>query len=184
MFSIPVIADFELTNIRVIAQRSLRRKDLIPYPDRIPFFVYGTAQQHHIDHVYTASPNIQASADRVTISGYTPLAGLVYAHLNNAVPESAMHPFGPASGLLKPGAIFESVKFTEDLEGSQVLGTGTLTISNDIFEDTHELNMNPEMPKEQSDGVRPCSEPADYSRQWDSIMVLAFLFSRRLILIL
>lgn len=180
MFSTPVIPDVELTNIRVISQRFLQRRDLTSYPDRFPFIVYGTAQQHHIDHVYTASPNIQVCADRVTISGYTPPADkVVYAHLTKVFSERDMQPFGPEDVLLKPGDVFESVEFTEDLAGSMILGTGTLTISGDIFEDTSILNRNPELPnKGLSDGFFSTSQGV----RRGSVMVLAFLFNQRLVL--
>ncbi|KAJ8515142.1 hypothetical protein ONZ45_g7400 [Pleurotus djamor] len=146
-----LLSGFKLTNIRVHVDRSLRSKDLLPYPvNTMPFFVYGADEQRHIDHVYTASPNIQLSADQVKIEGLPRRVRAAYAHLR--LPEVAMHPFpsnevrsskSAAPFFFRPGAIFHDVVFSQDLAGAQLLGRGTLTLTENVFTDTDMLNENP-----------------------------------------
>ena len=143
----PLISGFTLTNIKVIVQRSLHVNDLLPYPDlTMPFFVYGTEHQRHIDHVYTAYPNIQLSADQVNIAGLTPPAeeDFVYGHLQ--LPERAMQPFDANSlnpSFFRPEITFTNVKFTRDFDGHEVVGTGSISLTANIFTDIQFLNGDP-----------------------------------------
>ncbi|KAH8806650.1 pyridoxal phosphate-dependent transferase, partial [Flagelloscypha sp. PMI_526] len=63
--AVPLVTG-QFSDVRVIAHQKLNSTFLKPYPmRRMPFFIYGSRNQTHIDHVYTASPNIQMSADQV-----------------------------------------------------------------------------------------------------------------------
>lgn len=154
----PHLAEGKLTDIKVVARRLLGSKDLVPYPtSTMPFFLYGSETQKHIDHVYTASPNIQMSADQVKVVGLVndwSERPLVYAHL--PFPESAMHPFPQGRHLesntplpyrFRAGEKFDKVKFTSDLEGKVQLGSGTITLSEEkTYIDTDMLNEAPGLP--------------------------------------
>lgn len=62
----PLAENFQLTNIHVIVNDSLQSKDLdANYPDRMPFYAYGTKNELHIDHLLRVSPNIQLNSDHI-----------------------------------------------------------------------------------------------------------------------
>ncbi|PVF93464.1 PLP-dependent transferase [Serendipita vermifera] len=57
-----------IRNLKVVKQRSLSRCNMEKqYPVHMPFYLYGTADQQHIDHVLLRAPNIQLSASHVKI---------------------------------------------------------------------------------------------------------------------
>jgi len=59
-------SNFEVTNIQVIVNQPLNSNALdTRYPTRMPFYLYGTPQQQHIDHLLRVSPNQQLNSDRV-----------------------------------------------------------------------------------------------------------------------
>lgn len=61
-------SDFEVTNIRIIRRRSLESTLLdATYPSFMPFYLYGTREQMHIDHILLCSPNVQLSSDQVKL---------------------------------------------------------------------------------------------------------------------
>lgn len=65
----PPLAEFELTNVRVVVRESMALENLdAAYPDRMPFYLYGGAGEHHVDHVLKASPNAQLNADCVSVA--------------------------------------------------------------------------------------------------------------------
>ncbi|EGX53563.1 hypothetical protein AOL_s00006g429 [Orbilia oligospora ATCC 24927] len=68
------LSGFKLTNIKLVLNQSLELDDLkkaFPhtddrlYPSRMPFWMYGTKEQTHIDHVLTWSPNAQLNSECV-----------------------------------------------------------------------------------------------------------------------
>lgn len=60
--------NFEVTNIHVIVNEPLTSNALdASYPALMPFYLYGTPQQQHIDHVLRVSPNQQLNSDRVSL---------------------------------------------------------------------------------------------------------------------
>jgi len=65
----PQLAEnFEVTNIQVIVNEPLASNALDPsYPALMPFYLYGTPQQQHIDHLLRVSPNQQLNADRISL---------------------------------------------------------------------------------------------------------------------
>ncbi|KAL0947752.1 hypothetical protein HGRIS_013830 [Hohenbuehelia grisea] len=155
-YKIP-IAEGKLSGITVVADRKLNSKYLDPYPERsMPFFVYSTGGGDaavHMDHVYTASPNIQLSAENVHIDHLAHNWNeqpLIYAHL--PLPEYAMHPFPPTDDnsfhlnefFFRPNAKFDNVLITKDIEGKEAITTTSITLGTNVFVDTSMLNENPE----------------------------------------
>src|SRR4051812_25918562 len=66
---IEFIKDFQMTNVRVLKKRHLATAfQDVNYPvDYMPFYIYGTKQELHIDHMLLKSPSIQLSADNVEL---------------------------------------------------------------------------------------------------------------------
>ncbi|KZT44260.1 hypothetical protein SISSUDRAFT_345054 [Sistotremastrum suecicum HHB10207 ss-3] len=142
----PIIYNFKLTNIKVLSETSLLKQELIPYPRfTMPFYVYGTEKQRHIQHVLTEYKNIQLMSDQVTISGVKFAGeGPVYAHFN--LPESAMQPFPekvPDNFFFSPGRVFTSVTFSKDLDARQIIGWGNVTLGQTVFIDSSTINYVP-----------------------------------------
>ncbi|KAF8600602.1 PLP-dependent transferase [Ceratobasidium sp. AG-I] len=172
----PHLAQGLLTDIQVVAERSLRSRDLVPYPTTsVPFFLYGSDTQLHIDHVYTASPNIQLSADQVQ-------RPLVYAHL--PYPEVALQPFPQDKNLantllpsrFSPGGKFDDVIFTADLKGEERIGSGSITLSQEKpLIDTEMLNMDPKLP---SPNAEHATAKAAVNRNiyWKDFVVSIFFY--------
>ncbi|KAJ4463690.1 pyridoxal phosphate-dependent transferase [Lentinula lateritia] len=153
----PPIVKGKITDIQVIVQKKLNSKFLTPYPTRkMPFYIYGSEAQTHIDHVYTASPNIQMTAEQVVIG--TDLQNdwnanpVLYAQLPFA--ESSMQPFlsnfdretAHKPFFFHSGAKYDRVVFTRDLAGEDVVATTSLTLplKKNVFIDTDMLNADPE----------------------------------------
>ncbi|KAH8099816.1 pyridoxal phosphate-dependent transferase [Cristinia sonorae] len=158
----PPIAKGKITDIKVIFEKKLNSKFLTPYPTRaMPFAIYGTKNQTHMDHLYTASPNIQLSADQVAIDNLDndwSQNPLLYAHLD--LPESAMQPFLPydsrapsaAQFFFREGVTFKNVLITKDLSGEDVVARGTtITLGRNVFVETAMLNMDP-LPETNANG--------------------------------
>lgn len=60
--------DFVISNIHVVVDESLSSNVLdTAYPAQMPFYLYGTPEQQHVDHVLRVSPSIQLNSDRVTL---------------------------------------------------------------------------------------------------------------------
>ncbi|KAJ3903671.1 pyridoxal phosphate-dependent transferase, partial [Lentinula edodes] len=153
----PPIVKGKITNIKVIVQKKLNSKFLTPYPtDKMPFYVYGSDAQKHIDHVYTASPNIQMTAEQVVIGRHLQndwnANPVLYAQLPFV--ESSMHPFTTnfeRETALEPFFFrsdmqYDHVLFTKDLAGKEVVATTSLRLQKkkNVFIDTDMLNADPE----------------------------------------
>jgi hypothetical protein len=148
-----LLANVPLSNVKVIAKRRLDTTHLSrTYPvHTMPFLLYGTANQLHVDHLLLATPNIQLNSDQVTVSpppNFVPGESYVFAHLKNK-PEQSMQPFPTNNSIeadskffFKPGAKFDIV-LTKDQEGKQVLGETKLTLGKVVFVDNDEINMFP-----------------------------------------
>jgi hypothetical protein len=64
------LTTFKLANLRVALKASLAYAaldDEMAYPDRMPFYLYGTAAEPHMDHVLRTRPNAQISVDSVKL---------------------------------------------------------------------------------------------------------------------
>ncbi|KAG8978320.1 hypothetical protein FRB93_011132 [Tulasnella sp. JGI-2019a] len=160
----PVASDFKLKDIKILVQRHLQSKNLDRYPiDTMPFALYGTSSEQHIDHILTAFPNTQLCAELVKITGFAhdPTKNpLVYAHLPRS--ESSMQPLPSNKDIesnpkffFRRGMSFSGVTISKNLDGTgdptKTDGTGdpvkkcTLEIpeTKNIFIDTDMVNMDP-----------------------------------------
>ncbi|KAK6531098.1 hypothetical protein TWF281_007923 [Arthrobotrys megalospora] len=68
------LSGFKLTNIKIVIKQSLELVDLAEkfphsegrlYPRKMPFWMYGTPQQIHIDHILAWSPDVQLNSECV-----------------------------------------------------------------------------------------------------------------------
>ncbi|THV00033.1 hypothetical protein K435DRAFT_794489 [Dendrothele bispora CBS 962.96] len=188
------VKGIEVFNIEVVKKRSLSREDFeSTYPERfMPFYLYGTSKQQHIDHMLLLDPNIQLTASNVrlelkeTLSAENLGKGLIlYA---NNVHEASMQPFPLTEKLLadKDKFFFSANKklnvsvyrdpfptVTDDpIKLDQVkdlITTGTLTLGSEIFIDSDKLNYeaHPDVPS----GINPSKgEMTKQSKQkWKEI---------------
>lgn len=62
------LAKFTLKNLRIIVKESIRYAALDDdYPSHMPFYLYGSRGEIHMDHVLRSAPNAQISADCVKL---------------------------------------------------------------------------------------------------------------------
>jgi hypothetical protein len=119
----------------------------------MPFYLYGTSSQAHIDHVLFTSPNAQLNSDQVTLQLASELDMKELYCCRLQLPEQAMQPF-PANKYIasdehfffQPGlkydvAIFKDTKLNED--GDKPITTGKIVLGKVTFADTDILNENP-----------------------------------------
>jgi hypothetical protein len=109
----------------------------------MPFILYGTSREYHIDHILGSAPNAQLTASGVTLDVMPPLEdSKKYTLTFDKQVEWAMQPFTSRLPLafFKPNATF-AVTVRES--SSANVSTGTLTLSQnagDIFVDYEHLN--------------------------------------------
>ena len=152
-----------ISNIKVIKKRSLATKHLAAsYPSLMPFYLYGTQDHPHLDHVITALPNIHLSAGEIHCNFEPKLTnedfekGLIA--IANSVHESVMQPFP----LMKDFNISQNFFFntgntlhvtvyrdpypasttsrTPISEVKEVVTKGTITLNGNLYVDTDALN--------------------------------------------
>lgn len=159
------IKHVEVTFKEVIQQHPLNSQYRdISYPSgHMPFYVYGTKEEKHIDHILVKSPNIQLSAEKVKLELDNELSSeqlsggcILYA---NGIQEEAMQPFLPTKDLLKsnsfffrpgqhfPVTVFENTKDVEatgpglaDVGDAKPISKGTLTLGENVYVDSEDLN--------------------------------------------
>ncbi|KAE9396101.1 PLP-dependent transferase [Gymnopus androsaceus JB14] len=171
--STPLIEEVELANIEIIVNRQIDSTHLENsyLASSVPFFLYGTGKQLHIDHVLLASPNIQLNADQV-----------------KNVPEQSMQPF-PANATIqlnnqfffKPGSQFEVV-LLKGLEG-EPLGRGGLALGDFTFFDNNDINMFPVAQNHIDKPKAPNSGNPAKSIKWADLIVGLFVTIRVAVLI-
>ncbi|KAI0264692.1 PLP-dependent transferase [Gloeopeniophorella convolvens] len=152
------VRGIEVTNIRVVKQRPLDSKWRDPeYPLFAPFYLYGTAQQQHIDHMLLRAPNAQLSAEQVSLQ------------LDRTIPdeelargalllldrrEATMQPFGAENqpSFFRQGARFNVTVYRDPydalahgpglafVDGATLLATGTVEFPSAVFVDVMTLN--------------------------------------------
>ncbi|KAF8892114.1 pyridoxal phosphate-dependent transferase [Infundibulicybe gibba] len=175
---------FQLTNIHIIKNQYLGARALDPsYPTHMPFYLYGTQEQMHIDHVLAKSTNIQLNSDRVKVEiapgsltdemlaqGITVFFDEVRENILQPLAEVGMesnNKFESGSFHFAPGKTF---KFTIPPTGGDfwIQGQtfswppppgstpahGTITLGTSCFAESHELNMHP-MPAHHTKALRP-----------------------------
>lgn len=146
--------DFEATNVRIVRRRSLDSRLLDDrYPTLMPFYLYGTKEQLHIDHILLCSPNVQLSSDMVKldIPDYGDIdldeeleEGLIA--VMDDVRESVMQPFGTGHDptFFKPNRTFrvsiyrDSSDFISSFDGA--IARGTITLGDCVYRDFDKLN--------------------------------------------
>lgn len=120
LFRGTIILQCDLINIRIIKNRSLVSKWRdTDYPsDFSPFYLYGTQDQQHIDHMLLKAPNAQLSSDNVDLVldsqlSLSQLENGVLLYLNFF--ERSMQPFNAVNKpfFFTPGAEIE-VEIYED----------------------------------------------------------------------
>jgi hypothetical protein len=171
LLSASVIAKAEISNISVIKNRPLCSRHLdIAYPSRMPFYLYGTRQEIHIDHILVQAPNAQLSAGEVTldlIEGSEPVFaeglrnGLVA--MADALPEHLMRPFTSDRivSFFHPGAKLDlSIYLDDDVAQSQgsdfcdklgePIARTRITLGGNTFVDEYMINLDVSVAMSQS----------------------------------
>jgi len=148
---------FEVTINTVLVNRPLGSKHLDgKYPDQMPFYLFGSYQQLHIDHILLRSPNTQITTDveLVTDNGYDVHEGAAWIAVMDTVQEWAMQPIGRLSdqNVLSPGEKLTVTIYNpiEQVQGPGLMGnlgypvaTGTVTIGRSIYIDSTTINEDP-----------------------------------------
>jgi len=152
----------QLTDIEVIINRSIAPGYLDnAYPEFMPFYLYGTTSQQHIDHMLLHAPNVQLSAAQVTLALDTDISTLADGYLlsrliviANTIREDAMQPFNAdhkptffTTGRVLPVTIYRDPnpatqpgpRLLQDL--GLPVATGTLTLPPGRFIDYTVLNL-------------------------------------------
>jgi hypothetical protein len=162
--SVSAVAEAEVTNIRVIKDRLLSSHHLdMAYPSRMPFYLYGTRQGMHIDHILVQAPNAQLSAGEITCELIEGSESVVAAGLESsliivadALPEHLMQPFTSdrLESFFHPGAKLDVTIYHES-EAAQSQGhdlcdnlgepiaRARITLGDSTFVDVHMINLDP-----------------------------------------
>ncbi|KAL8682657.1 MAG: hypothetical protein Q9186_001344 [Xanthomendoza sp. 1 TL-2023] len=101
-----IAQDVHVTSFTALKDRPLNSKyrDQAYPTGHMPFYLYGTPENIHIDHMLLRAPNIQLSASNITLDVFPPIpaatlkAGCIL--FADEVQESAMQPFLPTSQLV------------------------------------------------------------------------------------
>ncbi|QYT03139.1 hypothetical protein H0G86_010106 [Trichoderma simmonsii] len=161
------IMTFKLSNIRVVVQESMFFNALDQaYPDRMPFYLYGSKAEGHLDHVLKKAPNGMISVDNVKLTlepelSDEQLAQGVVAVLEDVF-ENAIQPLplnGSNISLAAPGlnlapgkahkaSVYESYEAFKG--GSAPISKGDITLGGYVFADWADVNMDP--------AAKPCHE--------------------------
>ena len=132
--SSPFLQDIAFTITSVHIDKPLDREFLRPYPTEMPFTLYGSPEEWHIDHILENAPNAQLTASGVTLNVAPALDGSKnYIVTFNKQIEWGMQPFTcrQPPKFFKPDTTFAiTVRETD----SQSVSTGTLTLSQNAGE--------------------------------------------------
>jgi hypothetical protein len=162
--SVSAIAEAEVTNIRVIKSRPLCPRHLdAAYPSRMPFYLYGTGQEIHIDHILVQAPNAQLSAGEVTLeliegneSAFAKVLKDGCIAVAETLPEHLMQPFTSdrLESFFHPGAKLDlSIYPDEDAAQSsqgydtcekleEPIARARITLGDNTFVDEYMINLN------------------------------------------
>jgi hypothetical protein len=162
--SVLAVVKAEVTNIRVIKDRPLSSRHLdVAYPSRMPFYLYGTRQEIHIDHILVQAPNAQLSAGEVTYELIEGSESVVSEGLENgliavsdALPEHLMQPFtlDRLESFFHPGAKLDIAIYPDEeaaqLQGHDLCGNlcepiarARITLGDNTFIDERMINLDP-----------------------------------------
>ncbi|KAI0437068.1 pyridoxal-dependent decarboxylase domain protein [Xylaria telfairii] len=164
----PVEEGFALSNVRVVVDESIAFAALDDdYPAKIPFYLYGSKSEVHVDHVLKTAPNAQISADLVK----TDLtAHLTDEQLKNGVVvvlddvfEASLQPlpttvqesekkkhnlnlkapgFSLVKGVDHKASVYKTYEEAKSEEG-EPFATGTISIGDTVYADWDHVNMDP-----------------------------------------
>ncbi|KAI9459853.1 PLP-dependent transferase [Lactarius psammicola] len=161
---ISAVSEGHITKISVLKYRPLNSRYLDPtYPPNMPFYLYGTAREMHIDHVLLRVPNVQLSAGEVIFellegdrSAF--VAGLKGGLIAVAddIPELLMQPLSAnrLKSFFHPGAKL-AVSIYHDQYAAQSQGPGLcdrlgdpitrgiITLADNTFADAYMINDHP-----------------------------------------
>ncbi|KAG4261787.1 hypothetical protein FPRO03_11255 [Fusarium proliferatum] len=158
------LAKFKLSKIQVVVKRSMSYDDLDKkYPDRMPFYLYGSNAEANIDHVLRTSPNAQLSGDRVKLNlepalsdeqlgkGVVAVLEDVYENSIQPLPQEendegtlVVKTDAPGLSLVADHKHRVSVynNYDEFLGGSKPIASGDLSLTSKIFADWGMVNMD------------------------------------------
>ncbi|PHH66022.1 hypothetical protein CDD81_547 [Ophiocordyceps australis] len=151
------LATFTLSNIHVVIFKSLAPDTLrSEYPEKMPFHLYGSGSEIHIDHILETSPNAQLASDCVTIHTHPHLtqgqirSGSLIAEFQH-VYERSLQPLPTDNqgqlitkipGLaFVPGTHFKVEIF--DGHSRRHVATGTIGLGTSVYADWREINRDP-----------------------------------------
>jgi glutamate/tyrosine decarboxylase-like PLP-dependent enzyme len=174
-----IIKDVDVTIVDVLKDHPLHsmHRDANYPSGHMPFYLYGTKDEHHIDHILVRSPNIQLSAENVQLKladGGLPdeqlsQGAILYAE---GVEEAAMQPFLTTEELLappghshhqfffRPGQEFSVKIFRDphqpdakgpglaDVTEKEQIATGTMVLGERLYVDSDHVNKDPFKPKQ------------------------------------
>jgi len=128
----------------------------------MPFYLYGTRQEMHIDHVLVQAPNAQLSACEVTYELIEGSESVIAEGLENgliavadALPEHLMQPFTSdrLGSFFHPGAKLDVTIYPDEATQSQghdfrdnfgePIARARITLSHNTFVDEHMINLDP-----------------------------------------
>lgn len=140
------------------------------YPDLMPFYLYGTEDSLHIDHVLLKIPNIHLSAGNLSHKFHPPLTAADLAKgvvvVANNVHEASMQPFPIMRYMIIDEDFFFGVGKTLSVTVyrdpypastmdpvymdafKEVISTGEITLEGNLYIDTDALNDASEADKE------------------------------------
>ena len=185
LFSTSAILEAEVTNLRVIKNRLLCSRQFdIAYPSRMPFYLYGTGQEIHIDHILVKAPNAQLSAGEVAFELIEGNESALAAGLKdgligvaNTLSEHSMQPFTSErlESFFYHGAKLNLTVYADkevaqsqgyDLCGKldEPIGRVRITLGGNTFVDNHMINLEvpivmSESPKSGMPGSFPEATP-------------------------
>jgi hypothetical protein len=167
MLSIPIstdaISEAQVTSINIIKNRRLSSGDLdISYPSRMPFYLYGTPQEMHIDHVLLQAPNAQISAGEVAVELIEGSESVFTAGLKNGLivvadtlPEHLMQPLTADclsrffhSGAKLNVSIYHDQNVVQPRGPSlcdnlgEPIARATISLGNNTFADAYMINLD------------------------------------------
>jgi hypothetical protein len=156
----PIFSKVKLKFEKILINRSIDRHDLQrEYPRKMPFYLYGSPESVHIDHILLRAPNSVLCATDVKIRLDAPLTDIMPAEglkvplvaIFEDVYESTMQPFGQsnAPAFFGPGKTFKIAVYSNNGDSaatvwdeSAPLATGELKIGPAVWREYIFLNID------------------------------------------
>ncbi|CEL60257.1 hypothetical protein RSOLAG1IB_09481 [Rhizoctonia solani AG-1 IB] len=183
-------SSFEVSNVQVIKNKRLDSKYLdLSYSDDMYFYLYGTPEQQHIEHILVASKNVQLSSDQVSldlteglISAEDLAQGVIVRmdRLRESVVLPVLPPHTPAffsAGSEQKITVFRDPHaperygpgLTEAYASASAIASGTIKLGSMVYTDSVDLNTNPlpkgvERPKKRDVSRMSLAERLDAAR--------------------